>query len=453
MELYAGIDIGGSHLAVGLINGANSYIIDTREMSHTQDVAPSDVIHSIVKFIDEMMDKINLDRSIPLLGIGVGCPGQTKDGILVKASNLPKFQNAPLEKMLSQAMRGVPVILLNDADAAISAEVVGNPTIYGQYKNIALVTLGTGIGVGLILEGQLYQGSNGLIEAGHMIVATHPNARKCGCGQVGCVEAYSSARNTSLRLEELDALDNPKQLASASSESEKVEKLSLNGKDVFSRYAANEYNAVTVVEEVRHSPLSYLLCILSQKMILFLLQTAEHLATLVINLCRVVDLEVIVFGGGLSKAGNTLLNVIKKHVHAKTWTVLPTDVLLRIATVHEPGLLGTALAAKQKYGKQQQPPPAQAAPQAKTSSSNSSKSSSNTKITMGELNQKLILPEQTLMHPMWIGAFLAISSLAQYYIANKINQDPSSKTWKFIQNAFLLGQIGVGFFVATGPRK
>jgi predicted NBD/HSP70 family sugar kinase len=253
MELYAGIDIGGSHLAVGLINATNNYILETREMTHTHDVSPSDVIHSIVKFIDEMMDKISPDRLIPLLGIGVGCPGQAKDGILVKASNLPKFENAPLEKMLSQAMRGVPVILLNDADAAISAEVVGNPAIYSEYKNVAMVTLGTGIGVGLILEGQLYQGSNGLVEAGHMIVATHPNARKCGCGQVGCVEVYSSARNTALRLEELDALDNPKQL-STTSDSEKGEKVSLNGKDVFARYAANEYNAVTVVEEVSNTP-------------------------------------------------------------------------------------------------------------------------------------------------------------------------------------------------------
>ncbi len=163
-----------------------------------------------------------------------------------------------------------------------------------------------------------------------------------------------------------------------------------------------------------------------------------------------IDPEVIVFGGGLSKAGNVLLNLIKKHVHAKTWTVLPTDVILRIATMHEPGLLGTALAAKQKYGKlstQQQPSPA-SQPQKTSTESKTSTVSGNKKITMGELNQKMTLPERSFMHPLWIGAFLAISSLAQYYVVNKINHDPSNKTWKFIQNAFLLGQIGVGFFIA-----
>lgn len=182
------------------------------------------------------------------------------------------------------------------------------------------------------------------------------------------------------------------------------------------------------------------------------------MATLVINLCRVIDPEVIVFGGGLSKAGNVLLNLIKKHVHAKTWTVLPTDVILRIATMHEPGLLGTALAAKQKYSKLT-PPPSSEPPKtpslqtsADTTNSNNSNNNTNKKISMGALNQKMALPERSLMHPLWVGAFLAISSIAQYYIANKINHDPSNKTWKFIQNAFLIGQIGVGFFIATGHQ-
>jgi glucokinase len=131
----------------------------------------------------------------------------------------------------------VPATLLNDADAAVSAEVWGNKERYGKYKNVAMITLGTGIGCGLILNGDLYQGSHGMIEAGHMMVTNSAQSRPCGCGQRGCVEAYSSAKNTVKRLQELELTDGSNSIV-------------LDGKDVFARYQMNDYNAVKVVEEV-----------------------------------------------------------------------------------------------------------------------------------------------------------------------------------------------------------
>jgi len=247
---------------------------------------------------------------------------------LVAASNFPLLRNYPIASKLSSLFedylqRKISVQLLNDADAAIAAEVWGSGNKYKEYKNIAMVTLGTGIGLGLVLNGQLYQGSNGLVEGGHMIVTDRPASRRCQCGQIGCVEAYASASNTALRLKELDILSQStatggknispkvnKSVASplkpspnkawtttgrqkviegsllgtptkkdhspstppdytqehSNSPSSQNTDSSLQSKDAFNRYFLKDVNATKVIEE-----------------------TAEYLAVMCINICRIVD--------------------------------------------------------------------------------------------------------------------------------------------------------------------
>lgn len=185
--------------------------------------------------------------------MGVGCPGQCKNGILVAASNLPGWKNVPLCNMILDQLlimeknenfikdnRHIPVILLNDADAAISAELWGESReLYASHDNAAMITLGTGIGVGLVLNGKLYQGSNGLIEGGHMIVCggvdDNISRRKCGCGQIGCVEAYSSASSCAKIYKELSNNNN-----------------NLGSKDVFDLASNGDKIAEKVINEVCH---------------------------------------------------------------------------------------------------------------------------------------------------------------------------------------------------------
>jgi glucokinase len=190
----------------------------------------------------------------------VGCPGQAKDGVLVSASNFPLFRNFPFSDSLSKKLDGIPVVLINDTDAAIIAEVFGSGA-YAGLSNAAMVTLGTGIGLGLVLEGKLYQGSHGLIEGGHMIIeADASNGRSCPCGQIGCAEAYASAKSTSVRMFEVDG-------NGANSDAPSV----------FARAASGDRRAQSILDE-----------------------TAEKLAILCINICRVVDPSVIILGGGKS---------------------------------------------------------------------------------------------------------------------------------------------------------
>jgi len=250
MEVFVGVDVGGSHVSVGYIDSTGQVIGRAAEVKiDSLTLEPEQLIGHIRKLIDETKEK---DWTI--CSIGVGCPGQSKNGVLVAASNLPKFHNFNIAAALGEHYTAIPILLLNDADAAVCAEVWGKDSKdrYKDFTNIAMITLGTGIGCGLILNQQLHQGSNGLIEAGHMIVSTGPGSRACPCGQTGCVEAYSSAYTTAKRLNEADVAGNTGIAPVDPNE---------GGKEVQARYARGDETAVKVLEEVRSfQSCSFLMC-------------------------------------------------------------------------------------------------------------------------------------------------------------------------------------------------
>lgn len=238
MEVFVGIDVGGSHVSVVYVDSTGQLIASKEQIIDSRTIEPAQLIVAIRNLIE-----VSKDKDWVICSIGVGCPGQIKNGVLVAAGNLPLFHNFNFATELGAIYTGIPVLLLNDADAAVSAEVWGKDSKdrYKSFTNIAMLTLGTGIGCGLILNQSLHQGSNGLIEAGHMIVSNLPGSRKCPCGQVGCVEAYASAHSTSKRLQEADMA------AGGASGEVTVD----GGKEVLLRYAKGDEAAVKVLEEVR----------------------------------------------------------------------------------------------------------------------------------------------------------------------------------------------------------
>ena len=199
-------------------------------------------------------------RTGKLCGVGIGCPGQSKNGVLVGTANFPLCWNVPLAALVSEQLEDIPVVLLNDADAAVAAEVWGNVSRdqYHGLKNIAVVTLGTGVGLGLVLNGVLYQGSNGLIEGGHMIIQTvdggsgtssSDNAfkcRPCGCGQAACVETYASARSVAVRYAEASQ----RAAGDGAAASASVPLVVADAKAVFDRAAKGDLVAEGVIDEV-----------------------------------------------------------------------------------------------------------------------------------------------------------------------------------------------------------
>ena len=280
--------------------------------------------------------------SYRICGIGVGCPGQSKDGILIAASNLPLLKNAPLVDMLHShaLLANTPIILLNDADAAVCAELwaVDSKEAYTGAQNVAMITLGTGIGLGLVLNGRLYQGGFGCVEGGHMIVDSSPHATLCGCGQRGCAEVYASAGNLARIYEQQQqqrqqAASGSKDQTQTPAQEPQVEEKKTGGsggcdggaKEVFALAAADPHSTAARVLD----------------------QSCQQIARMCINLCRVVDPTVIVIGGGMSKAGTVLLDLVQKHIKALTWTVLPTDVSVVVArSKANSGTIGAALASK-----------------------------------------------------------------------------------------------------------
>ena len=380
--MYLGVDIGGSHVSVGLVSDDGALIYNEEQpIEDASQMTAEQLVELIISLIEQVMGGMGAglsensvsagaeDTSSPsilarmwrasglskaftgqltrrhICGIGVGCPGQSKDGVLVAASNLPLLKNAPLVDMLhSHAMLAdTPIILLNDADAAVCAELwaVDSKEAYIGAQNVAMITLGTGIGLGLVLNGRLYQGGFGCVEGGHMIVDSSPDATLCGCGQRGCAEVYASAGNLSRIYEEearksktltpqatgrMGAVAEEKDTDSSGSGSAAVDPDSKGGsKRVFALAAADPNSLAARVLD----------------------QTCQQIARMCINLCRVVDPTVIVIGGGMSKAGDVLLDRVQSHIKALTWTVLPTDVSVVVAkSKANSGTIGAALASK-----------------------------------------------------------------------------------------------------------
>jgi glucokinase len=204
-KVVVGVDIGGSHIGFGLIDPATCSLICTPLQVK---VISLNAVADLIALLSNIIKELLRTNSVELIGVGVGVPGQCVDGVLTSAANiLPGHKNVPLASMLSNAL-STTVVLLNDADAYLAAEVLSAKfgEKHGSVKSAAMITLGTGIGFSLYLNGQLYEGSHGLLEGGHMIVCDK-DGKLCGCGQKGCVEMYSSANHTALAYGAKEARD------------------------------------------------------------------------------------------------------------------------------------------------------------------------------------------------------------------------------------------------------
>ncbi len=186
-QVVAGIDIGGTNTIIGLVS-SEGIIIERRSFTTSDFADPRDFVEQAVQIIFEMLKKSK--EHLSLKGIGIGAPnGNYYSGKIEFAPNLIWKGEIPLAKMFKDKLK-VPVALTNDANAATLGEMM-----FGGAKNIKdflFVTLGTGLGSGIVANGELIYGHDGFAgEIGHVIVI--PNGRKCGCGRNGCLETYCSA--------------------------------------------------------------------------------------------------------------------------------------------------------------------------------------------------------------------------------------------------------------------
>ena len=278
-KFYYGIDIGGTTVKIGLFDEEGSMLekweIDTRKEDSGSHILPD---------IAESIDKKNKEKGIEMssvAGIGMGVPGPvTEDGRVLKCVNLGWDILAVADEV--RKLTGVDNVKVgNDANvAALGEQWKGGGR---GFDSIVMVTLGTGVGGGFVINGKILTGSNGAGgEIGHLTV-NPSETRKCGCGKKGCLEQYSSATGiTRMSAELLEESDEPSSLRDYD--------VPITGLQLFKAYKENDKLACEIVEKFS----SYLGLGLS------------HVAT-------VVDPQAFVIGGGVSKNGQIVADVIKEQ--------------------------------------------------------------------------------------------------------------------------------------------
>jgi glucokinase len=281
LKYYLGIDIGGTTIK-GLCVNADGEIFAESAVDTESHLGGEVICDNIVKLSDELTKKVKGE----LLGIGIGCPGmiESASGTIVFAGNL-HLNNFPLGETLAKRLN-VPIKITNDANAAALGEAKFGAG--AKYFDSVFVTLGTGVGGGIIIGGKLFEGgSSAGAEIGHMVIAHGGNP--CTCGRCGCFEAYSSA--TALIDKTRKAM-----LADRTSKMWRTYNLqTVSGKTAFD-YEEDDETAKQVVEWY----INYLACGL-------------------INIANIFRPQVIMLGGGVSAQGENLTRPLQKIMDSQVF--------------------------------------------------------------------------------------------------------------------------------------
>ena len=187
-EHVVGIDIGGTKLATVVADKTGHILGKVRKPTHSEK-GPEYAIGLLFDMVREVVSQVGLEQtSISAIGVSCGGPLDTKTGIVYSPPNLPGWDALPLKALLESEFQ-VPVIIENDANASALAEFR-----FGGgrgYSAVLYMTMSTGIGGGIVIDGQVYHGANDSAgEVGHQILL--PNGPRCGCGKRGCLEALCS---------------------------------------------------------------------------------------------------------------------------------------------------------------------------------------------------------------------------------------------------------------------
>lgn len=190
-----GIDLGGSHIAVGIIQD-NKVTYKLEKDLYEKEKGPENITKLIINIVNALIKQNNIKKE-EIEIIGIACPGIVENEIVKKAKNLA-IDEIDFKKVLEEEYKGIKINIRNDAKAAAIAEKEYG--MLNQYQNCIMLTLGTGIGGAVFCNGKLLEGKNSAaFEVGHMII--HKNGRTCSCNSKGCFEAYGAIKNLRKQVE------------------------------------------------------------------------------------------------------------------------------------------------------------------------------------------------------------------------------------------------------------
>lgn len=292
MTFIVGVDIGGTNLVVGAMPADGSRQLGVHTLPTRAKLGAEAVVDRIVEMIETTMATVQRETGATrndIAGVGIGCPGplDRAKGVVIVTPNLG-WTDFPLRALISERV-GLPATLDNDANCATLGEWWRGAARDGRH--VVGITLGTGIGGGLILDGRLFHGASDVAgEIGHTTIEA--NGRRCGCGNYGCLEAYASGPAIALRARE--ALDGAEE--SLLREMCDGDLTKLTAALVYQASAKGDTIASDVVKE-----------------------TARFLGIGVANILNVYNPDVVVLAGGVAKAGDSLFVPLRAEVRRRAF--------------------------------------------------------------------------------------------------------------------------------------
>ena len=309
-----GIDLGGTNIVAGVVD--EEYKIIAKASCKTNVPRPeSEICDSMAEVAVKACEKAGISMD-EVESIGIGVPGEVnpKTGVIEYSANL-FFHNWEVVKMMNERL-GKKVLIENDANAAALGEYLAGAA--KGTKNAIAITLGTGVGGGIIINGKIYSGSNFAgAELGHMVIVK--DGKECGCGRKGCWEAYSSATgliNMTKAKILSEKLDYSYMLKLADGDINKV-----NGKTAFDAAASGDSDAQEVLNEY-----------------------FSYLATGLVNIINIFQPDVLCIGGGISNQGENLLRPLRKIIEEERYTKHndKQTVLCTCSLANDAGIIGAA---------------------------------------------------------------------------------------------------------------
>jgi glucokinase len=311
-----GVDVGGTKLLGVLVTGTGEILAEARRATPTVTTKPGvAVAHEIATLLDDLADECG--HPLDDVAVGVGVPGMlSRSGVLVFSPNLKSASGADLAGLLGPILRGRHAVVANDADAAAVAE-----HRLGAARGVddfVMITLGTGIGGGIVAGGHLVRGNSGFAgEIGHVVV--DPSGPRCPCGKRGCWERYASGAGVARLAREAAIGGRLRKLVSELGDAEAV-----RGEDVTRAAAGGDEESLAVLEEV-----------------------GWWLALGLANLAAVLDPACFVLGGGLSEASALLVPPTRARLAGllEAGTVRPELPVYAAELGTHAGAVGAALLA------------------------------------------------------------------------------------------------------------
>lgn len=318
MKYYIGIDLGGTNIVAGVVD--ENYNIVTKASTKTNLPRPEkEIAEDMVKVSLEAVESAGITIN-DIEWVGVGTPGiaNSEKGIIEYSCNLG-FNNTPMKKYIQESI-DKPVFIENDANAAAYGEFVAGAAKGAE--NAVCITLGTGVGGGIVIDGKIYSGSNFAgAEIGHMVIDA--NGPQCTCGRKGCFEVFSSATGLVRMTKEAMEADKNSDMHKISEER--------NGKVT----ARTAFDAMRMGDKTAREVVDKFI---------------KYLAVGITNTINIFQPDILCIGGGVCNEGDTLLIPVKELVKQEVYTKnSPKNTEVVIAKLgNDAGIIGAAFLGNAK---------------------------------------------------------------------------------------------------------